>query len=76
MKACKVLKEFDFDKNYGFDIRPQFARCLAVMKIGDKINSNQFVEEHRNEFTTRKNTLEANLAVIYKAISIGKGNYQ
>lgn len=72
MKAYQVLKEFELGKDYGFEIRPQYARCLAVMKTGDTITSNQFVEEHRNEFTTRKNILEANLAVIYKAISIGK----
>ena len=72
LKVYEVLKEFDVNQNYGFEIRPQFARCLGTMKTGDKINSIQFVEDHRNEFTTRKNTLEANLAVIYKAISIGK----
>lgn len=72
LKVYQVLKKFDSKKDYGFDIRPQYGRCLAVMKKGEKIDSKQFVKDHKNEFTERKNTLDANLAVIYKAISIGK----
>ena len=72
LKIYEVLKKFDSEKNYGFDIRPQYGKCLSVMKMGDKFDSNQFVKDHRNEFTQRRNTLEANLAVIYKAITIGK----
>lgn len=72
LNVYEVLNKFDSKKDYGFDIRPQYARCLSVMKKGDKIDSNQFVKDHRNEFTQRRNALDANLAVIYKAISIGK----
>ena len=72
LKVYEVLTKFDSDKDYEFDIRPQYAKCLSVMKKGDKFDSKQFVKDHRNEFTQRKNTLEANLAVIYKAITLGK----
>ncbi|MBT8173492.1 MAG: hypothetical protein KJN83_05495, partial [Nitrosopumilus sp.] len=72
LKVYQVLKKFDSKKDYGFDIRPQYAKCLAVMKKGDKINSNDFAKTHKDEFTQRRNTLEATLAVVYKAISIGK----
>ena len=72
LKVYQVLKKFDSNKDYGLDIRPQYARCLAVMKKGERIDSKTFAKEHNNEFTQRKNILEANLAVIYQAISIGK----
>lgn len=72
LKIYEVLAKFDSDKNYGFDIRPQYGKCLSVMKKGDKFDSKQFVNDHRDEFTQRRNTLDANLAVIYKAITIGK----
>ncbi len=72
LKIYQVLKKFDSKKNYGLDIRPQFARCLAVMKKGEKIDSKQFAKDHKDEFTQRRNTLDATLAVVYKAISIGK----
>lgn len=71
LKVYKVLKKFDSSKDYGIDIRPQYARCLESMKKGEEIDSKQFVKDHKDEFTTRKNTLSANLAVVYKAISIG-----
>jgi len=71
LKVYKVLKKFDTRKDYGLDIRPQYAKCLAVMKEGEEITSKQFAKEHLNEFTQRRNTLEANLEVIYKAILIG-----
>ncbi len=62
LKIYRVLEKFNPAKDYGLDIRPQFGRCLAVMKKGDEINSKTFVKEHRNEFTQRRNTLDANLA--------------
>lgn len=72
LKTYQVLKKFDSKKDYGFDIRPQYAKCLGVMKKGDTLNSNDFAKAHKDEFTTRRNTLEATLAVVHKAISIGK----
>lgn len=71
LKVYKVIGKFNPDKDYGIAIRPQYARCLASMKKGEEIDSRQFVADHKDEFTTRKNTLSANLAVVYKAISIG-----
>lgn len=40
-------------------MHPQYTICLGIIKTGDKINSNQFVQDHRNEFTQRKNAVEA-----------------
>ena len=72
LKIYEVLTKFDSNKDYGLAIRPQYGRCLSVMKKGDKFDSNQFAKDHKNEFTQRRNTLEATLAVIHKAITIGK----
>ncbi|WP_428323708.1 hypothetical protein [Nitrosopumilus sp.] len=71
-KVYQILKKFNPKKDYGFDIRPQYARCLEVMCNDDKVNANEFAKKHRGEFVTRKNTMEANLAVVHKAISFGK----
>ena len=72
LKVYQVLKKFDSQKDYGFEIRPQYAKCLAVMKKGEKIDSKIFANKYKNGFTSRRNTLEATLAVVYKTISIGK----
>ncbi|MBN4046171.1 hypothetical protein JYT57_00660 [Nitrosarchaeum koreense] len=50
LKVYKVLKQFDSSKDYGFEIRPQFARYLVVMK-NEEIDSKVFAKEHKNEFT-------------------------
>ncbi len=42
------------------------------MKVGEKIDSKQFTKDPLNEFTQRKNTLEANLVVIYKATPLAR----
>ena len=42
LKVYQVLKKFDSKKDYGFEIRPQYARCLAVMKKDEKIDSKTF----------------------------------
>ena len=72
LKVYQVLKNFDSKKNYGFDIRPQYGKCLESMKKGCEIDSKSFAKEHKNEFTQRRNTLEATMAVVHQAISIGK----
>jgi len=46
LKVYQVLKKFDSKKDYGFDIRPQYAKCLAVMKKGEQINSNDFAKSY------------------------------
>lgn len=71
-KVYQVLKKFNPNKDHGFDIRPQYARCLEAITRDEKVNANEFAKNHRGEFVTRKNTMEANLAVVHKAISIGK----
>lgn len=72
MKTYQVVKQFDSSKDYGISIRPQFAKCLGVMKKGETINSKEFSKKHKNEFTTRRNTEEANLAVVEHTVSLGK----
>ena len=72
LKVYEVLKQFDSSKDYGFDIRPQYGKCLESMKKGCEIDSKSFAKEHKNEFTQRRNTLEATMAVVHQAISIGK----
>ena len=47
LKVYQVLKKFDSKKNYGFEIRPQYARCLESMKKGEKIDSKAFAKEHK-----------------------------
>jgi hypothetical protein len=49
LKVYQVLKKFDSKKDYGFDIRPQYAKCLAVMKKGEKIDSKAFAKEHKKD---------------------------
>lgn len=71
MKIYQVLKKFDSKKDYEFDINPQHGQCLTVMKNGETLNSKQFVKDHKDEFTSKRNTLDANLAVTCKAISTG-----
>ncbi len=72
LRVYQVLTKFDSNKDYGFDIRPQYGKCLSVMKKGDKFDSTQFAKDHKNEFTQRRNTIEATLAVVHKAITMGK----
>jgi hypothetical protein len=72
LKIYEVLGKFNSNKDYGFDIRRQYGQCLSVMKKGDKINSREFAIAHRGEFVQRRNTIEANLAVVQQAVSIGK----
>ena len=44
LNTYQVLKKFGSKKDYEFDIRPQYAKCLESMKKGDKITSNDFAK--------------------------------
>ena len=46
----KVLKKFNSQKDYGVKIRPQYAKCLSLLKIGQKINQKDFAKEFGHEF--------------------------
>ncbi|QLH06044.1 hypothetical protein C5F50_02330 [Nitrosopumilus ureiphilus] len=55
-----VLEEFDSQKDYGITIREQYAKCLSVLKKGEKINSAEFINEHFNEFTRKPRSKDTN----------------
>jgi hypothetical protein len=44
----KVLKKFNSEKDYGVKIRPQYATCLSMLKVGQKINQKDFASEFGN----------------------------
>ena len=62
----KVLKKFKSKKDYGVKIRPQYARCLFMLKVGQKINQKDFASEFGHEFTN-KNTQKAREEAVYHA---------
>ena len=70
-KYYRVINEFDTKKDYGIKIRKQYANCLASFRKGDKINPEEFITEHLNEFTLHKVSVKSNQALVYHAISSG-----
>ena len=68
----EVITEFDPNKYSGIKIRPQFAKCLSVLKKGQKINPKQFVADHLNEFTHGAKPFKTNREVVYHSFWIGK----
>ncbi len=67
-----VKEEFDPDKDYGIEIRKQFGKCLSVLKKGERINLNEFVQSHLNQFTSMEQSLKSNRTLIYHSFTIGK----
>ena len=49
-----VLKKFKSEKDYGVKIRPQYATCLSMLKVGQKINQKDFATEFGHKFTKKK----------------------
>jgi len=70
-KYYNVVTEFDQCKGYGIKIRKQFAKCLSVMKQGQKINPEEFIKEHLDEFTLKKVSYKSNQSLVYHSLSIG-----
>lgn len=66
-----VLKKFNSQKDYGVKIRPQYAKCLSMLKVGQKINQKDFAKEFGHEFTN-KNTQKARDEAVYHAFMLGK----
>ena len=66
-----VVREFDPSKDYGIKIRKQFAKCLCVFKKGQKINPDEFIKEHLDEFTIKKITMKSNRSIVYHSLSLG-----
>jgi len=67
----KILKKFNPEKDYGGKIRPQYAECLSLLKIGQKINQKDFAKEFGHEFT-KKNTQKAREEAVYHAFMLGR----
>jgi hypothetical protein len=68
----KVVDAFDPDKDYGEEIRPQYARCLSVLKKGETINPREFIKKNLDKFTKGKRSLKSNSQLIYHAFWVGK----
>ena len=67
----KVLKKFKSEKDYGVKIRPQYSKCLSMLKIGQRINQKDFASEFGHEFTNKK-TQKAREEAVYHAFMLGK----
>ena len=67
----KVLKKFNSKKDYGVKIRPQYATCLSMLKVGQKINQKDFASEFGHEFT-KKDTQQAREEAVYHAFMLGR----
>ena len=50
----QVLEKFRIGKEYGMKIRPQYAKFLSLLKVGQKINQQDFVKEFGHEFIKKK----------------------
>ncbi|WP_428324348.1 tyrosine-type recombinase/integrase [Nitrosopumilus sp.] len=67
----KVLKKFKKENDYGIKIRPQYASCLSMLKVGQRINQKDFATEFGHKFT-KKNTQKAREEAVYHAFAVGK----
>lgn len=67
----KVLKKFNPQKDYGVKVRPQYATCLSMLKVGQKINQKDFAEKFGHEFTKKK-TQKAKEEAVYHAFMLGR----
>ncbi|MDH3312378.1 MAG: hypothetical protein OEM28_04415 [Nitrosopumilus sp.] len=67
----KVLKKFNSQKDYDVKVSPQYATCLSMLKVGQKINQKDFAAEFGYEFT-RKKTQKAREEAVYHAFMLGR----
>jgi hypothetical protein len=67
----KVLKKFNSKKDYKVKVRPQYAKCLSLLKAGQKINQKDFAKEFGHEFT-KKSTQKAREEAVYHAFMLGR----
>lgn len=67
-----VVEEFDPARNYELKIRPQYVRCLSILKKGDRINLKEFIESHLNEFTNGIKSFKTNREAIAHSFWIGR----
>jgi len=67
----KILKKFKPQKDYGVKVRPQYATCLSILKVGQKINQKDFAGEFGHKFTKKK-TQKAREEAVYHAFMLGR----
>lgn len=67
----KIVKKFNPQKDYGIKIRPQYAKCLSLLKVGQKVNQKDFAREHGHKFTHKKGGNVRDEAV-YHAFMVGR----
>jgi len=67
----KVLKKFNSQKDYGEKIRPQYAKCLSLLKVGQKINQKDFATEFGHKFT-KKDAENVKEEAVYHAFMLGR----
>ncbi len=67
----EVKDDFTNRKLYQEKIRPQYARLLSTLTIGQVVNQKQFIEEHIDEFT-RKKGLSTTADVVRHAFMVGR----
>ncbi|WP_268542364.1 tyrosine-type recombinase/integrase [Candidatus Nitrosotenuis cloacae] len=67
-----VLEEFDPKKDYGVKIKPQYKKCLSILKKGEKINRHDFINAHLNEFTDKPLGFKSNRDLVGHSFTIGK----
>src|SRR6185312_11630304 len=59
-------------KDYGTNIRSQYAKCLSVLKKGETVNPRKFIDENLNKFTKGKRSFKSNSQLVYHAFWYGK----
>lgn len=67
-----VLEEFDPKKDYGVKIKPQYKKCLSILKKDEKINRHDFINAHLNEFTDKPLGFKSNRDLVGHSFTIGK----
>lgn len=67
----RVLKNLNSVKTGKSKIRPQYAKCLAILKKGDEVNQKDFAEKYGHEFTLKK-TKKAKEDAVYHAFVVGR----
>ncbi len=65
-----VVEEFDSKKDYGIEIREQYAECLSVLKKEQKVNPLEIAQKYLNSFTKKPRKFETNKDIAYHSFGI------
>ena len=68
----EVIEEFDSKKDYGIEMRKQYAECLSVLKKGEKVNPLEIARNYLNSFTKKPRKFETNKDIAYHSFGIAK----